>query len=507
MNEHFDGRDLDSFEGMISAEEAALLSRMASMLAAGCIVEIGSWRGKSAIALARGAAANAALKPMVYYVDPHARFTGIYGGEFGPGDRAAFYAAMLRAGCAEAAALINLPSAAAARAWPYKAGLVFIDGDNSQAGVESDVAAWDRHLIEGGFMVFDDALDENAGPAKVIARLLAEGCYKQAGGTGKILALQKTPSPERQRQWATFAEARADISVRAEARGYAPDYALARMSYGTFVSPDRRYMYMETPKAACTSWKQLVVALEGASVDTDASPYHRETRSDMLIHQRKHVSVPTLLDVSPQERRAILEGADDWHVFALCRNPYSRLVSVFENKVRLGEPGYRDLVARFGDEASYRDARAAFSAFVREVAADLDARSKDAHLQPQNQLLLVDLIPYGHIYPVEQMRSAVEGLTAHLRVRGKSAPPALGRVNESAARPWRLYYDEATAALAAQIYADDFARFGYDPTDWCASDGEFMETEHERRLRAEIVARNEMIERLYDLLDAQRLKD
>ncbi len=500
----FSGRDLDRFEGMISVEEAELLHRLAAHLAVGCIVVVGSWGDKS-IALARGAKANPA-QPLVYYIDPHARFTGVYGSEFGVHDRRAFYTAMLAAGCAEDVALINLPSTAAAHAWPYRAGLVFVDGHPAEAAVEADVAAWAPHVVDGGYLAFGDALDPDAGPAQVIARLIASGHYTRAVSSGTIVVLQKVPDPVRQEAWATRTDALFEVRSRAEAEGYDGDFAISRIAYGTFVSPARRYMYMETPKAACTSWKRLIADLERAAVETHRAPYHRETRADMLIHQRKYVGIPTLLDTSADERRSILDGADDWHVFALCRNPYSRLVSVFENKVRLGEPGYRHLTARFGDAAGYSDARAAFAAFVREIAADSERRRDDAHLRPQHELLLIKLVPYRRVFPIEQMQAALDALSAHLQTQ---VPLSIDRANESAARPWRSYYDEATAAIAGDAYAEDFAVFGYDRSDWRGGESDFSQTEQERRLRAEIVARNERIERLYDLLEAQResLKD
>lgn len=497
MSEIFDGSVLDRFEGMISAAEAELLYRLAAHLGAGGIVEIGAWRGKSAIALALGARANP-LKPSVHCVEPHARFTGVYGGEFGPQDRTAFYKAMLESGCSEDVALVNLPSSAAAPDWPSKVGLLFIDGDHDEAAVEADVALWGPHLVDGGYIAFDDAFDPEVGPARVIARLLASGSYVHAEAVGKIAVLQKVPHAQQHRIWAAHSAAVADVRARAQAAGYVGDYAVARLSYGSFVSMERRYMFVETPKAACTSWKRLIVALEGAALELARTPYQRETRLDMLIHQRRYVGVPTLLDIAPECREEILGGSSDWHVFALCRNPFSRVVSVFENKVRFGEPGYQHL-ARFG-EMRQSSIQAAFASFVSEIVADPAQREGDAHLQPQSELLLPKLIPYKRVYRIEEMSDALEALRAHLEKRERAAPISIERLNESSAHPWRSYYDEVTAAMVRDAYAADFESFGYDPTDWRGDSAELVESKRELILRGEIVARNAMIERLYDLL-------
>ncbi|HVV65038.1 MAG TPA: class I SAM-dependent methyltransferase [Rhizomicrobium sp.] len=185
-------KDLARFEGMISEREAVKQIGLASEPRAGAIVEIGSWRGKSAIAMALGAMRlPIETRPLVYCIEPHAGFTGVYGGKFGPQDRSAFFKAMLDSGCAEAVALVNLPSLSAARGWRGPIGLLFIDGDHSEAGVSADVEAWTPHVVAGGIVAFDDAKDEKIGPAKAIARLIASGDYEKIDAEGKIVVLRK----------------------------------------------------------------------------------------------------------------------------------------------------------------------------------------------------------------------------------------------------------------------------------------------------------------------------
>ena len=93
-------------EGMLSFEECVLLYRLARDVTSGCIVEIGSYRGRSATFLGRGSLDGARVP--VYAVDPHKEFVGVLGGVFGPQDRAAFYRAMLDNGVSE---IVSLASA------------------------------------------------------------------------------------------------------------------------------------------------------------------------------------------------------------------------------------------------------------------------------------------------------------------------------------------------------------------------------------------------------------
>ena len=183
--------DLSGYEGSVSPDEVEFLRAHAAQVSAGCIVEVGSWRGKSAIALAAGASEIAEPhRPLVYCVDPHRQAVGVYGGRFGPHDRPEFYRAMLRAGYAEAVALINLPSAVVAHAFAEPVGLLFIDGDHTEAAVQADVDAWTPHLLPGAMMLLDDAVDPEVGPYKVIARLTASGRWRVHSAVGKVVALE-----------------------------------------------------------------------------------------------------------------------------------------------------------------------------------------------------------------------------------------------------------------------------------------------------------------------------
>ncbi|MBY0565186.1 MAG: class I SAM-dependent methyltransferase [Hyphomonadaceae bacterium] len=500
----FDGGALDSFDGMITGEEAQLLHRLAAELEAGCIVEIGSWRGKSAIAMAMGARLQPPdRRSIVYCVEPHAEFIGLYGGRFGPDDRKAFFEAVLRADCADAVALINLPSAAAGRAWSQPIGMLFIDGDHSVEGVKADVELWTPFLVDGGYIVFDDALDPEAGPAHAIARLLASGRYARACAAGKVVALQKLPDTEAERAERTRRNAAAAVRVRALAAGYDPEVAVRRLSYGSFVSLKHRYVYVETPKAACTSWKRVIARVEQASVEENSPPYHRESRLEMLIHQRRYVDIPTLLDVEESEHAAILDGDPEWFVFGLCRNPYSRVVSVFENKVRLREPHYADLHRRYGGAGAYAEVKQAFAAFVREVVSVAAFRNADAHLCPQTDLLMPRLMPYTKLFKVEEMDAALNAFSSHLAAHGCQQGVTLERLNETVSWPWRAYYDELSAAAVASAYEQDFAAFGYDRSDWRSDANATSPPVDESAWRAQVVDRNAMIDRLYDWL-AQR---
>jgi len=181
---------LDVVEGMVSEEEAKLLYAVAEGCTQGCIVEVGSYRGRSTVALAMGARDGS--QPKVYAIDPHEPFEGILGGQFGPEDRRAFFEAMLKTGAYSNVRLINLSSEVVAPGWKEPIGVLWIDGDHRYEGVRRDFEAWAWSLTRDAIVMFDDATNTSLGPYRLIQELIATGMWKHVGSVGKVVAIART---------------------------------------------------------------------------------------------------------------------------------------------------------------------------------------------------------------------------------------------------------------------------------------------------------------------------
>lgn len=187
---------ISGLKGGVTRDEANLLRRRASEVRRGCIVEIGSFRGLSALALAQGVR-DSGNKPAVpiYCIEPHRSFRGLYGGDFGPADRGIFFETMSRTGAFSEIALVNLTSEEAAPGWRLPVGLLFIDDDHRYEAVRRDLEIWEPHLIPGAIVAFDDAKDESGGPIRVVRELVGSARYTKVEELGKIVVLQKTGRP------------------------------------------------------------------------------------------------------------------------------------------------------------------------------------------------------------------------------------------------------------------------------------------------------------------------
>lgn len=177
-------------QGSVTEAEAGELMRLASGVPPdACIVEVGSHRGRSTVALALGAKGAP-----VYAIEPHEVFEGMYGAKFGPEDRKAFFENMLRVGVVEDVRLVNLSSEVVSQGWTRSIGLLWLDGDHTIEGVRRDFEAWAPFLKPGGVVAFHDALDPAGGPAQVIEALLADS-FEHVATAERLVALRRAAEP------------------------------------------------------------------------------------------------------------------------------------------------------------------------------------------------------------------------------------------------------------------------------------------------------------------------
>jgi hypothetical protein len=172
----------------VSRDAARLLYELAGQVERGCIIEVGSYRGRSTVALARGAAAGHGAP--VYAIDPHEPFVGVRGQRFGPEDRAAFMRNMVRTGAYRYVRLLNVSSEVVSPGWNQPVGLLWLDGDHAYEAVRRDFNAWEPHLLPTSDLVLDDADDPQLGPHRLVRELTDEG-WSVAAHVDKIVHLRR----------------------------------------------------------------------------------------------------------------------------------------------------------------------------------------------------------------------------------------------------------------------------------------------------------------------------
>ncbi|MCW8125425.1 sulfotransferase family protein [Microbulbifer halophilus] len=146
--------------------------------------------------------------------------------------------------------------------------------------------------------------------------------------------------------------------------------------------------------------------------------------------------------------RADMARFDDLFKFTVVRNPYSRILSA-----------YLDKIARFPHR---RGNDISFAEFLQRLADDRDFLYSNAHWVPQADLLLIPAEEFDFIGKVESLDRDLAEIKQRIRPGISDEITSAGPPPTGAAKKLRHYYsDDALIALVASVYRDDFSTFGY----------------------------------------------
>ena len=179
---------LDGVEGWLSEDQARRLHEAAAAVAPpGRIVEIGSFRGRSTIVLARAAPEGVE----VVAVDPHA------GTDRGPqeietsaatgeADHERFLANLERAGVRERVRHVRELSGSAHRAVEGEIDLLYVDGAHRYGPARDDIARWGARVRPGGTMMIHDSFSSIGVTAAILRHLVWSRDYVYVGRTASL---------------------------------------------------------------------------------------------------------------------------------------------------------------------------------------------------------------------------------------------------------------------------------------------------------------------------------
>lgn len=138
------------------------------------IVEVGSYRGRSACYLAAGAQAGCGAH--VFAIDAWNLPGNPAGKHSFDTARRAFDRQVEFAGLREQITPVTGFSVDVAKAWTGAVGLLFIDGSHVYEDVRADLVAWRPHLHENAIVAFDDyKTPRNPGVTRFVDELIAAG--------------------------------------------------------------------------------------------------------------------------------------------------------------------------------------------------------------------------------------------------------------------------------------------------------------------------------------------
>jgi hypothetical protein len=246
---------------------------------------------------------------------------------------------------------------------------------------------------------------------------------------------------------------------------------------GVWVTPSRQHVYRVVPKCACSTIGQALYYL-------DAGQYF-----DGDIHDARE---GVLKWNDPAARSAIQEAMTQGqaHRFTCVRNPYTRILSAFFDKIcgiqRNGRRYRGNLVpllmeqygVEVGSETDINDfdqvkSFRRFLLFVRDTVQHRRPIEPDIHWAPMADHIGFTLSQGGRMDQILRVEQFAAGLQSALDARPRTHPLEVGampRFNESAAHgpkqahPTEAYFDDISSYIMNDVYGRDFAFFGYDIT-------------------------------------------
>jgi Methyltransferase domain len=180
-------RDVEGW--LTEAQARRLFGAAAAVPAGGRIVEIGSFRGRSAIVLARGARPGVE----VVCIDPHV------GSDRGPReiaarpsvgeeDLVAFRGNLERAGVAGRVQHVRDFSSLALRAFDGPVDLLFVDGAHRFRPARGDLVRWGARVPWGGRMLVHDAFSSVGVTLALLTSVVPSASWRYIGRDGSLAA-------------------------------------------------------------------------------------------------------------------------------------------------------------------------------------------------------------------------------------------------------------------------------------------------------------------------------
>ena len=222
------------------------------------------------------------------------------------------------------------------------------------------------------------------------------------------------------------------------------------------ISLRNRFVYFAVPKAANSTIKWLLQRGELADVAYKVRDIHDRQMSPLIA--------PYQL---PDDEFLRILRDPSFTVFTCVRNPYSRLLSCFLDRIQAKESVPRREVADVlgqdvADEIEFADF---IEAITRMRPADMNE-----HYRPQSLLTCIDWVEYDHVLRFEELTDSLRKLLDELyagvqvklpveRNRSPRSTGASGRVDE--------YMTDDLAERIRDVFAADFQNFGY-ATDYRA---------------------------------------
>lgn len=220
------------------------------------------------------------------------------------------------------------------------------------------------------------------------------------------------------------------------------------LDYGSNISLQHKYIYMETAKVGCSTIKKLLIKAEyGELVDHKAADHVHHRAFSPLLNAKQ---VGNFLEFVHRE---------DIFSFCFARNPYTRLLSAYLDKIAKRKPEHEDLMIQLG-YGPFSEHVLSFEEFVYAVS-EQPVLNMNIHWRTQYYATFQHAIRYDFIGRFESfepdLRFAMDrigiDMEKYYQVQAGHATQASQKLAE--------YYTPELIEKVYQVYQIDFEYFRY----------------------------------------------
>ncbi len=241
-------------------------------------------------------------------------------------------------------------------------------------------------------------------------------------------------------------------------RAYVDAMGWRSVNLHTHISLVNRYVYVEVPKAGCGTMKATLGGMEAARLSAGAvervqeNPHDR-TKATPFI--KPYQLPPDLLEDAFRSRK--------WTRFTVVREPASRLLSGYLEKIRQGLKQSGPILAALQErgDAPERAEDITFEQFI-DVVSSTPSRDQDPHWRRQADHLGLEFIRYDDVIHLEDLDASwpkIAKLTGVPDLQEqffcKNSTGARSRLAE--------FYTPELLIQVGKAYAHDYGDLNYEP--------------------------------------------
>ncbi len=221
--------------------------------------------------------------------------------------------------------------------------------------------------------------------------------------------------------------------------------------YSINISLRYRYIYVENAKVACSTIKLILQRME--LDDPDYRPAE-------LLDLHTRLFSPLIRPAQVKSFRRYVRRPDVVK-FCFVRNPYTRLLSAWLDKIENNMPAKKEILRQLGCDPQDSGRAVSFGEFVRVVAGQ-SVGAMDPHWRVQYYQTFQDTIDYDFIGRFESLERDLEAALGAINPGFRAFWGREDRHATHSQRKLEACYTDQLEDLVYRTYRKDFRQFNYE---------------------------------------------